>query len=162
MDRAPHERAPLPGWVACLGSLLAGSLLGAAAMALADPVGGPPRRARLQARGANTLASLRRHGSPVARACGDEAEAVALPEPAAEEARLVARVRQLLGRVCENARAIEVRLCDGVVELHGLVLRVEHRRVVRGVRRMYGVREVRNFLRPYDCHARVEDEHLVH
>lgn len=162
MVQAPRDQAALPGWLSCLGSMLAGSLLGAAAMALADPVSGARRRAQLHARGSSTLASLRRQGAPRALSDGGQAQRAGHLDTAAEEARLVARVRHLLGRVCEDARAIEVRLRDGVLELHGLVLRVEHRRVVRGVRRMYGVREVRNFLRPYDCHARVEDEHVVH
>jgi uncharacterized membrane protein len=55
---------------------------------------------------------------------------------------LCERVRSRLGRLTSHATAIEVWARGGTVELRGPVLRTEAERVVEGVRRVRGVREV--------------------
>jgi hypothetical protein len=59
-----------------------------------------------------------------------------------DEEVLAERVRSKLGRLCSHPGAVEVACREGVVELRGPVLSSEHGRVLRGVSRVLGVREV--------------------
>lgn len=171
MVSAPCAKFARSTWLPWLGGAALGGVLGAATMALVDPVDGRRRRAALGSAGRTFWSSL--FASRAAGAAGPgAAHALARQAPAqadaadaagsSDETRLLARVRRRLERLCADDHAIEVRLEGGVLELHGEVRRLEQRRVVQGLRRVYGVDEVRNFLRAYDRYACADDGRVVH
>lgn len=165
-------------WLPWLGGAALGGLLGAATMALLDPDCGPQRRMQARATAHSVLRRLRNQrstggpldtahdprGPDAADAADTNHDAGSTPakDGPSEEARILARVRSQLRQLCEDAQAVEVRLQAGVLELHGQVRRMEQRRVVACVRRVYGVDEVRNFLHTYERHAYVDDGRVVH
>jgi hypothetical protein len=72
---------------------------------------------------------------------------------------LVERVRAKLGRLVSHPHAIETHATDGCVRLRGPILQSEVPRLVRGVARVPGVREVLNAL---DVHASADNIHALH
>ena len=165
-------------WWPWLGGAALGGLLGAATMALLDPDCGPQRRMQARATAYSVLCRLRPQrstrgpqdaardlGGPDAADAADtnnDAGSTSAKDGRIEEARILARVRSQLRQLCEDAQAVEVRFQKGVLELHGQVRRMEQRRVVTGVRRIYGVDEVRSFLHTYERHAPTDVGHVVH
>ncbi|HET9642515.1 MAG TPA: BON domain-containing protein [Burkholderiaceae bacterium] len=84
------------------------------------------------------------------RARGLFAEAAgALRRHAVDDQVLAERVRAQLGRLVSHPHALRVQTDSGKVTLSGPVLKGEQRRLVRGVRRVRGVQEVRDELTPY-------------
>jgi uncharacterized membrane protein len=67
---------------------------------------------------------------------------------------LAERVRAALGRVVSHPRSIEVHAAEGAISLHGPILERELARALRAVRRVPGVREVRDEL---EHHAQAGD-----
>ena len=63
---------------------------------------------------------------------------------------LVERVRAKLGRLVVHPHSIEVKATDGYVHLRGPILQSDVSRLIRGVNRVLGVRNVINAL---DVHA---------
>ena len=59
---------------------------------------------------------------------------------------LVERVRAKLGRLVSHPHAIDVKATDGYVHLHGPILQSDVSRLIRGVNRVPGVRNVINAL----------------
>lgn len=150
------RRAGLPSCtVQTFCALVTGCVLGAVATALLDPRCGPRRRRALRrlARATPAGPSVRATGAPsrAARRTGGPARKGA----GTEAQQLIERVRACLAYLCEDAGAIEVRVEDGVVELHGPIARREQRRAVRAVRRVPGVGELHTYLQPYDRHGPV-------
>lgn len=175
MPPPPRANEANPTWLPWLGAAALGGLLGAATMALLDRDCGPRRRRQARATVNSLLRRLHRqrsaqrlqnaacdHHGPHPEGFNNEAGCTCANDGHNDEARILARVRTQLRQLCEDAQAVEVRLEAGVLELHGQVRRMEQRRVVAGVRRIYGVDEVRNFLHTYERHAYVDDGHVVH
>jgi CBS domain-containing protein len=71
------------------------------------------------------------------------------PEEHVSDDVLVERVRAALGHACTHAGAIEVTTREGAVMLRGPVLDREHRRVLRSVGRVRGVRSIESELQPH-------------
>ena len=136
--------------------LLTGAGTGAALMYFLDPLQGARRRA--QAR--DQVTKLRHDAVDfsgkawrdlVQRTRGVAAEArhrLHSGEPVDDET-LTARVRSRLGHVVSHPRAIEVLVEQGRVTLRGEVPRVEQARLLRAVRAIPGVREVRDEMLPH-------------
>jgi osmotically-inducible protein OsmY len=131
-------------------ALLGGVGLGAALMYLLDADNGRRRRvvtrdraARALRRGRRTLESTARDLSQRARgvAAGVRSRLRSGREPVPDEV-LVERVRAALGHRVTHPSLIEVQVEDGRLTLSGPVLKREARRLLRGVRRVAGVKSV--------------------
>jgi hypothetical protein len=79
----------------------------------------------------------------------------ALRRSAVDDHVLAERVRAQLGRLVSHPHALRVQTDSGKVTLSGPVLQDEQRRLVRGVRKVRGVREVCDELTPYRSAAHV-------
>jgi hypothetical protein len=129
-------------------SALAGVAAGAGLMYFLEPGRGTRRRTRVAQRATRALHDVETTVESGARdlrhrAAGlaHEARARVAHEEVSDDV-LVERVRAKLGRLTAHARAIEVAVSSGAITLGGDVLRAEHGRVVRGVRRVRGVSAV--------------------
>jgi hypothetical protein len=135
----------------------AGVALGATAAVLLDPRAGARRRGQVRQKAM--------HAGKVAESFGEKAvrdlehrsrgflaslsSSMRSEEPSPEI--LVERVRARLGRLTSHPSAIEVAVRDGgVVEVRGPVLGQEANRVIRGLARVRGVREVMDRLERHD------------
>jgi uncharacterized membrane protein len=135
------------------GSIALSSILaGAGLVYILDPQAGGRRRARLHDRAARA-ASRARDGLHCAvrdlqnREHGLAARAIAsVRSGRAPDAIVQARARAALGRLTKHAGAIETLCRGGCLELRGDVLAAEHDRIVRGLERVRGVKEVRDQL----------------
>ena len=124
-------------------------------MYLADPRSGRVRRAHAQGKAVH-----------VAHEAGDGIEKVArdlshrtrglwfktwgrLRHEAVDDTTLEARVRSALGWVCSHPGAIQVSARAGRVELEGVILKAEHKKVLFDVRRVRGVRALDDGLEVY-------------
>jgi uncharacterized membrane protein len=145
------------------GTIFAGAATGAALMYWLDPLGGRRRRAQL----ANTL----RHVSHQTReAIGLTARDLAhrsgglvcgawsrLAHREVSDEVLVERVRSQLGRICSHPGSIEVVARQGHVELRGRILAGELKRVLAGVFRVAGVKDVTNLLTVHEEKGRIPE-----
>lgn len=137
------------------GKRIRGALLGAAAMYFLDPDRGRRRRAQARDRLIHLrvaaddaldtgLRDLRnRARGVVARTAGRVGDAEVSDDV------LASRVRAVLGRVTSHPSAVEVRACQGVVELSGPVLAREVERLREAVE---GVRGVENVIDRLEVH----------
>jgi hypothetical protein len=136
--------------------LLIGLGAGIGLMYLLDPERGRRRRALLRdrlTRGGHTSAvSMRARGRDLAhRATGVMARLrAAVTAAPVDDVVLVERVRARLGRLVSTPHAVEVHAADGVVTLRGPILQDEVDRLVAGVARVSGVREVVDSLDAHD------------
>jgi osmotically-inducible protein OsmY len=134
-------------------AILGGIGLGAALMYLFDPLSGRRRRSMLRERyeqGSRVLhdateAAVEAAASRTRAAVSRVTNKVA-PADVAEDSVLVERVRAAVGRVIDDAQAIEVRVRDGVVTLKGPARADEIAELVACAGRVRGVREVDNRL----------------
>lgn len=147
--RPPVQRTPSRAL-----TLLTGIGLGATAAYLLDPergrrrrVGARDRATHLVHEGQSFLGKAMRDARN--RATGTIARITrGSDEPS--DLLLCERARAVLGHHVSHAHAIDVSVRDGVVTLHGPIIREEIAGLVRAVRRIPGVGAVRNALEPHD------------
>ncbi|HEU5304532.1 MAG TPA: SRPBCC family protein [Gemmatimonadales bacterium] len=134
------------------GKLVRGIILGAGAMYLLDPDRGPRRRSLLRDQIVRAGNKLGDGLSATARDTRNRTVGAAASfrsrfrEEEAEDDVLQERVRSAIGRLVSHPGAIEVTASDGRVTLRGDVLTEELNRLIKGVERVRGVKEVRNAL----------------
>jgi uncharacterized membrane protein len=134
------------------GKLLGGIILGAGAMYLLDPDRGTRRRSLLRDQIAHArhkvgdgLAATARDTRN--RAAGAAAELRSrFQHDQADDEVLHERVRSAIGRVVSHPSAITVTVFDGQVTLGGHVLAAEVDELIDQVKRVRGVRDIRNEL----------------
>ena len=107
--------------------LLIGAALGASLAFIFDPQSGRRRRAIVRDRMARAV----RRGE-------------------VDDATLVERLRERLGRVCSHPLAIDVEAEDGDVTLRGVLLSSEINGVLGSMAAVRGVRNLLNELEPHD------------
>ncbi len=145
LPRSTHRKKPM---VVNARSALAGLVAGAAAVALLEPRGGARRRDLLVQRTAHAGKAARQFGAKAVRDLANRSRGLVASarssarETTAPDEVLRERVRARLGRFSSHPSATEVSAHEGVVELRGPVLEAEAERVLRGVRRVRGVREL--------------------
>lgn len=132
-----------------------GILIGASLMYFFDPRRGRARRARIADLATHTWRVEQQLVGKAARDAAHRARGLVErvshgPSAPADDAVVEARARARLGRVVSHAGAIEARVKDGVLTLHGAVLAHEADRAIRALRRVPGVRQVTDRL---DRHA---------
>src|SRR2546423_9770991 len=129
-------------------ALLAGAGLGALLMFIADPDRGARRRALVRD---NAVRAMRLGGRAIAATAADMANRTrgiaaeaqgAWQHDAADEARLIERVRATLGRTCSHPRALVVTAVDGEITLRGDVLAAEANAVLAAAGAARGVEDV--------------------
>ncbi|HLL54891.1 MAG TPA: SRPBCC family protein [Myxococcaceae bacterium] len=140
-----------------------GVATGATLMYLLDPLGGRRRRhvardrARHAAQGLVEAVDVTSRDLS-SRTRGVVAELVArLTEERVEDHVLEERVRSKLGRVCSHPGAVVVHARGGRVELQGNVLAREHPLILATVRKVRGVRELDDDLRPHEDGSHIPD-----
>ncbi len=134
---------------------IAGLALGAAGMYLFDPEQGRRRRALVRDQAASRTRRLRRSAQGTwhdlrNRARGARHKWGGMRQNEIPDRVLAERVRSKLGRHSAHPRPIEVWARSGTVELRGPVLDGECDQLVRMVRRMRGVHEVRDRMQRHD------------
>lgn len=136
--------------------LLLGLMLGAGLMYLLDPDRGRRRRAMLRDRfvhGAHEAEELRDSAASSARhyrnkARGRIVEARARMQDArVEDSVLEGRLRAELGRLIQPVGDIRAEVLDGAVRLTGTIDSEQEAQLVRGLKRVPGVRSVSSHLR---------------
>lgn len=139
-----------------LGDVVIAAGLGALAMYLLDPQQGRRRKALARdqavhaARKTGELADMSLRDL-AHRASGLVAELrAAVRSDAPSDPVLVERVRAKLGRWVSHPHAMRVTAAAGRVTLAGPILRSEERGLLRGLRRVRGVRAIDNRLEPHD------------
>lgn len=137
-------------------TLLSGIAIGAAGALILDPNRGARRRAlvRDQALRASRLTGevleTTMHDASN-RARGLAAETYSwITEPLVDDARLLARVRARLGRVCSHPRAVTVEVQDGQVTLRGPVMAAEVPDLLAAAANVRGVGSVINELEAHE------------
>jgi BON domain len=136
--------------------VLAGLGLGAALAFLLDPDRGPRRRALVRDRIVRGSRKTRDGFDATLRDMANRSRGIAaatrgrFTREAADDRRLVARVRSTLGRRASHPRAIEVDANGGEVTLRGPVLATEAGDVVAAAASVRGVSSVRNELEPHE------------
>lgn len=133
-----------------------GLMMGAGLMYLLDPDRGRRRRALLRDRfvhGANeaerlggSTASSARHIRNRTRGLLAERRA-GLREEQVEDSVLEGRLRAELGRLVQPVGDLRAEVLDGVVRLTGTIDEADEPRIVRGLRRVPGVRDLHSQLR---------------
>jgi hypothetical protein len=126
-----------------------GLAIGAGLMFLLDPRQGGARRAYVRDKSTSALSDVNEAVAVGRRDLSNRVEGVIASlfsmrhhERVLDDV-LVQRVRARLGHVCSHARTIAVvAKGDGCIELKGPVLADEHRRIVRAVAHVPGVREI--------------------
>lgn len=133
-----------------------GIVCGAMLMYLLDPAKGRARRALLRDKLAGALHDTEDF---LGKATGDlrnRAESAMARSDSrvgpgrSDDETIVERVRTKLGRYVAHPHAVRVEASDGVVTLHGPVLRGEAEELVGAVSSVRGVKEVMNRLEPHD------------
>ena len=130
------------------GAMLTGLGIGIGLMYFMDPERGRRRRARVRDQVAHSATigsdALGTTGRDVAhRATGAAARLRGtLRRGPIDDTVLIERVRAQLGRLVSHPRAITVEAHDGIVTLRGPILKAEAPRLLKGVGRVRGVREV--------------------
>jgi uncharacterized membrane protein len=134
------------------GRTIAGALAGAGLMYLLDPDRGARRRALVRDQAARARHRLAEGAEATGRDLRNRAKGTAAElrsrfrrESAGDEI-LHERVRSALGRVVSHPGAVEVSAAEGCVTLQGQVLADELDDLLRAVRGVRGVTEVRNEL----------------
>jgi uncharacterized membrane protein len=130
------------------GPLVAGLGVGAGLVYFLDPSSGARRRARVRDRMTHTAVSTSRAVGTMSRDALHRTYGTATSfrkltrrEPVEDEV-LVARARAKLGRLVSHPHAVEVGASNGTITLSGPILEREAPRLVRGLRRLRGVRDV--------------------
>ena len=131
--------------------------LGAGLMFLFDPARGRARRARLRDKLVRAEHELEGRGKVAVHDLGNRAHGLAhdLSTVVRRESKIdddvvIARVRARLGRAIPHPGSIEVK-CEGrIITLRGPVLRREHDALLRKLRSVRGVRELRDELTLHD------------
>jgi len=134
---------------------IAGLALGAAGMYLFDPEQGRRRRALVRDQATSRTRRLRRSAQGTLhdlrnRARGARHKWGGMRRDEIPDRVLTERVRSKIGRHSAHPRPIEVWARSGTVELRGPVLDSECDQLLRIVRRMRGVREVRDRMQRHD------------
>jgi len=129
------------------GIALAGFAAGAACLALLEPRGGARRRGRVVQKTIHARKSIRAFSEKAARDLANRSRGLiasvrSVGDAGAPDDVLRERVRSGVGRLTAHPSAIEVFARDGVVELRGPILEAEVQQVLRGTRRVRGVRAV--------------------
>jgi hypothetical protein len=133
-----------------------GLILGAGLMYLLDPNKGPARRAMLRDKITGTFHDGRDFVGAGVRDLRNRAEGAVhrttshIRPDSADDDTLAERVRAKLGRYVSHPRALSVEARDGLVTLHGPILRDEAETLIGAVSSVRGVREVLNRLEPHD------------
>jgi uncharacterized membrane protein len=132
--------------------MLIGASIGATAMYYLDPARGRSRRALAE----NQLVHLGHKSRRAAAVAGRDlynravgagaALRSTLATAAPDDDVLEARVRSCLGRIVSHAASVHVEARDGTVTLSGPILESEVTRLITCVRRVRGVKDVRNEL----------------
>jgi hypothetical protein len=142
------------------GAIVAGVGIGSGLSYFFDPDRGAGRRARVRDALTHTTTVTRRALTTTGRDAAHRTHGIVAslrsrvrPAPV-DDWILYERVRAKLGRLVSHPHAIGVMAGDGVVRLRGLVLEDEVRELLRGVRRVRGVREVVDQL---ERHAKSEN-----
>lgn len=132
---------------------LFGAAAGAAAMYYLDPRSGRRRRAMVRDKAVHalnvadeTVERLTADASNRARGTVARTQRRILPEGPIEDPRLEARVRSALGRLTAHPRTITVEAHDGFITLRGNVDEEEVGDVIRGIRRVPGVKHVESLM----------------
>ncbi len=131
---------------------IAGMLAGAGLMYLLDPDRGARRRALVRDQATRARHRLAEGAEATGRDLRNRARGTAaglrsrLRRETADDEILHERVRSALGRVVSHPGAIEVSVADGLVTLQGQVLAQELDELLKTVRGVRGVSEVRNEL----------------
>lgn len=138
-----------------------GAGLGAGLLYILDPQAGGARRARLRDR---TVHAFKRAGDALEMVASDlvgRSHGIrprlrhALDHEPVDDRVLAERVRAKLGRYVSHPRSIAVQCQDGKVTLSGPVIAREASALLARVRRLPGVREVRDSLTPHEKTAGV-------
>jgi hypothetical protein len=136
-------------------ALLAGAGLGALLMFMSDPDRGARRRAVVRDKAVHGARISGRAIAATATDLANRSRGVAanawgsMRREPIDDARLVERVRAVLGRVCSHPRAIGVEALDGGITLRGDVLASEAEAVLEAVGSVRGVAEVVDELDKY-------------
>lgn len=132
--------------------IVAGAGAGAGVMYLLDPVQGGRRRALLRDKTVKAVHIAQEGTETVWRDARNrmvgavvELRRVAKDEQVSDDV-LVERIRASLGTLVSHPRSIEVESRDGGIVLSGPVLAKEVDDLIEGVRRVRGVRDVKNAL----------------
>ena len=140
-------------------AMLTGVGLGIGLMYFMDPERGRRRRAFVRDKIAHTT---RVSTDALGAVCRDLSHRTAgfmsrvrgvLRRRPVDDGVLIERVRAKLGRLVSHPHAIDVKATDGYVHLRGPILQSDLSRLIRGVNRVPGVRNVINAL---DVHATAE------
>ncbi len=137
---------------ASTGLALAGVAAGAAAVVLLEPRGGARRRGLLVQKTIHVSKTARTFGQKAARDLANRSRGLlasarsSVRESGVSDEVLCERVRARIGRLTSHPAAIEVSSRGGVIELRGPIVENEAEQVVRGTRRVRGVREVDDHL----------------
>lgn len=133
-------------------SVLTSAGLGAALVYLFDPVSGNRRRAVVRERANKTMRDAQDYWNTAAHHLSNRSKGMLeemrarLVEEKVDDDRLVRRVAAKLGHHMFRAKAVGITAEDGVVTLQGPVLSSEVDAVLKAIRRIPGVKEVRNEL----------------
>ncbi len=131
---------------------IGGAGIGAGWMYLADPRSGGWRRAHVQDQAAHLAHEAGGAVEVVARDMRHRARGLVhrllarVRREEVDDATLEARVRSVLGRVCSHPHSVRVFCNQGRVRLEGIILAAEHKRTLRRLKKVRGVREVRDEL----------------
>jgi len=134
------------------GKLIGGIILGAGAMYLLDPDRGTRRRSLLRDQIVHAGTKVGDGLGATARDARNRAVGVSaelrsrLQHDQADDEVLQERVRSAIGRVVSHPSAITVAVLDGQVTLGGHVLASEVDELIHRVKRVRGIRDVRNEL----------------
>jgi hypothetical protein len=133
--------------------LFGGILLGATAMYLLDPRGGPRRRSVVRDKALSTLHHYGVLRGKMARHLRNKIEGVFAnattflrPEGAASDAKIAARVRSALGRAIPHPRAVGIAVECGRVTLRGSLPPHEAGLAVLATEHVKGVVEIENLI----------------
>lgn len=144
---------------------LFGAAAGAAAMYYLDPRSGRRRRAMARDKAVHalnvadhTVERLTADASNRAKGTVARTQRRILPEGPIEDPRLAARVRAALGRLTAHPRTVTVEAHDGFITLRGNIAEDELGDVIRGIRRVPGVKHVESLLTAVRPAVRTEPE----
>lgn len=141
--------------------IIFGAISGALAMYLFDPHRGTARRAKLRDKAVSLIHQARNRSRKFStnlskRTVGKvDAYVNRRKAPAVNDYTLQQRVRSAFGRVTSHPKAIRVFVSEGDVFLSGPILRHEVERLLECVRRVPGVKSVRDELSKYHSPDRI-------
>jgi hypothetical protein len=137
-------------------TLLTGFGIGAGLMYFLDPASGARRRALIRDRAVRTANQTGDALETISRDLASQTTGTlarvrsTFDRQPVDDRILVERVRARLGRLVSHPHALEVSVLDGVVVVRGPILQAEMPRLLSGIERVRGVREVINELEPHE------------